>query len=479
MSELWFAPAHELADRIRRRDLSPVELMEACLARIDQANSAVNAFIAMRPEAALADARALADRLARGEDCGPLAGLPFGVKELEDAEGFPSTHASVPFKDHYPARDSVQVERLKAAGAILLGKTNAPEFGSTAFTKNMLFGVTGNPWNLERTPGGSSGGSSAAIAAGMVPLATGSDGGGSVRIPASYVGCFGIKPSFGRIPRGPFEMLTWSDTVSYGPLTRTVRDAALYMDAVAGAHPSDPDSLPDPGVSYAGTLERLPSKLRIAWSPTLGYARVQPDVLREVRRAVQAFTDMGHAVEEISEGIDDPGIAWSVISGGEVWAEVAEKLPEHRDEFGRGFLMVERVKNMGPEDYGRAMRMRAEVVNFLWRLFDRYDLLLTPTLPTEAFDARGRWLSADGPSPFNQYRDASPLAFVAFTSPFNLSGHPAATVRAGFTDAGLPAGLQIVAPRHRDDLVLQAAYAYECARPWNDRWPVDIGAAPA
>src|SRR3990170_4347777 len=195
MSELWFKPACELAEAIQAKELSPVELMEASLQRIDQVNPVLNAFIAMRPEEALADARATADRIARGEDAGPLAGLPFGVKELEDAEGFPSTHASVPFKDEYPERDSVQVERLKKAGAIVLGKTNAPEFGYTASTKNLLFGVSRNPWNPERTPGGSSGGASAAIASGMVPLATGSDGGGSIRIPACWTGCFGHKPS--------------------------------------------------------------------------------------------------------------------------------------------------------------------------------------------------------------------------------------------------------------------------------------------
>jgi Asp-tRNA(Asn)/Glu-tRNA(Gln) amidotransferase A subunit family amidase len=189
MSDLWFMPAHDLTQQVRSGALSPVELMEACLARIDETNPVLNAFIALRPEEALAEARAMADRIARGEDPGPLAGLPLGVKELEDVEGFPSTHASVPFKDNWPQRDSVQVERLRAAGAIVLGKTNAPEFGSATFTKNLLFGVTRNPGNPARTPGGSSGGSAAAVTAGMVPIATGPDGGGSIRIPACYSGC--------------------------------------------------------------------------------------------------------------------------------------------------------------------------------------------------------------------------------------------------------------------------------------------------
>lgn len=470
MSELWFMPAYELAQQVRSGALSPVELMEACLARIDETNPVLNAFIAMRPEQALAEARGMADRIARGEDPGPLAGLPLGVKELEDVEGFPSTHASVPFRDNWPQRDSVQVERLRAAGAIVLGKTNAPEFGYTAFTKNLLFGVTRNPWNPARTPGGSSGGSSAAIAAGMVPLATGSDGGGSIRIPACYTGCYGIKPTFGRVPRGPFQMLTWSDTVAYGPITRTVRDTALYLDTVVGAHPADPDSLPHPGISYVETLDGLPGRLRIAWSPTLGYARVQSDVMREVLKAVRVFEKLGHTVEEIDEGCPDPGLAWAAVGSGEVYAQIAHLLDEHRSEFGRGFLAgVERARDLTPEKYGEAQRARAELVTFLWHLFERYDLLLTPTLPTEAFDARGKM-----PPEIDGEPVRNPLAVVAFTYPFNLSGHPAATVRAGLTDAGLPAGLQIVGPRHREDLVLQASYAYEQERPWNHHWPRQI-----
>lgn len=474
MSELWFTPAYELAAAIRSRQLSPVDLMEACLQRIEQANPVLNAFIAMRPEEALAEARETADRLARGEEVGPLAGLPFGVKELEDAEGFPSTHASVPYKENYPERDSAQVERLKKAGAILVGKTNSPEFGYTAFTKNLLWGVTRNPWNPERTPGGSSGGTSAAIASGMVPLGTASDGGGSIRIPACYTGCFGLKPNFGRVPRGPFTMLPWGDTSVYGPITRTVRDAAMYMDAVVGHHPSDPDSLPHPGYSYVDVLERTPEGLRMAWSPTLGYASVvQKDVLREVTEAVKVFEKLGHHVEEVDKVLDgDPGRDWMRVSGAETYAFIYDKIEGHREEFGHAFLRgAEAARNLTPEKYGRAQRSRAKLVNDLWRFFERYDVLLTPTLPTEAFDARGRW-----PEEINGQRIKDPLQVVVYTYPFNLSGHPAGTVRAGLTDAGLPCGLQIVAPRHREDLVLQLAHAYEQERPSNHVWPEEIPA---
>jgi aspartyl-tRNA(Asn)/glutamyl-tRNA(Gln) amidotransferase subunit A len=473
MSELSFKPAYELAEAIRTRELSPVELMEACLERIDQVNPVLNAFIAMRPEEALAEARTSAERIAKGEEIGPLGGLPFGVKELEDAEGFPSTHGSVPYKDNYPKRDSVQVERLKKAGAILLGKTNAPEFGYTAFTKNLLFGVTRNPWNPERTPGGSSGGSSAAIASGMVPLVTASDGGGSIRIPACYTGCFGLKPTFGRVPRGPFKMLKWSDTTCHGPITRTVRDAAMYMDAVVGHHPADPDSLPHPGISYAETLEQLPRKLKIAWSPTLGYARLQPDVRREAEAAVRVFEKLGHQVEELELELPaELALAWARVASAETYAEIADLIEEHRSEFGRGFLAgIERAARITPDRYGKAQRARAELVNYLWRLFERYDLLMTPTLPTEAFGATGKW-----PEKIDGEPVANPLQAVAFTYPFNLSRHPAATVRAGLTDSGLPCGLQIVAPYHREELILQASHAYEQARPWNDVWPREVAA---
>jgi aspartyl-tRNA(Asn)/glutamyl-tRNA(Gln) amidotransferase subunit A len=406
-----------------------------------------------------------------GKRIGPLAGLPVGVKDLEDVAGLPTTYGSRPFKDYRPTKDSVQVARLKAAGAIILGKTNTPEFGYTGLTKNLLFGVTRNPWNLERTPGGSSGGSSAAIASGMVPLVTASDGGGSIRIPACYVGAYGLKPTFGRVPVGPLiaerPMLSWIDTVCYGPLTRTVRDAALFLDVVSGPDPSDPESLPAPGLSYVETLEALPPKLSIAVSPTLGYARVQRDVWREVEQAIDVFRTLGHEVEVIADVFPDLGVEWAMVGSAETYGLLDDRLEAHRDAWGRAFYEgLQLGKTVSPSFIARAQRKRAELQAVLARIFARYALLLTPTLPTEAFPAAGPFPDAIDGEPIT-----SALGAVAFTYPFNFSGHPAASVRAGFTDAGLPAGLQIIGPRFRDDLVLQASYAYEQARPWNDRWP--------
>jgi aspartyl-tRNA(Asn)/glutamyl-tRNA(Gln) amidotransferase subunit A len=470
MAESAFIPAYVLARAVRRRELSPVDLVRASLDRIEAMNPRLNAFVALRAEAALAEAAALERRIAAKEDVGSLAGLPVGVKDLEDVADLPTTFGSVPFKDWRPRGDSVQVARLKRAGAIVVGKTNTPEFGYTGLTKNLLFGVSRNPWDVERTPGGSSGGSAAAIASGMVPLVTASDGGGSVRIPACYVGAFGLKPSFGRVPVGarePGNMLPWVDTVCYGPITRTVRDAALFLDAVAGPDPSDPDSLPAPGISYEATLERMPGRLKIAVSKTLGYALVQHDVWREVESAIEVFRDLGHDVEFIDDVLPDLGIEWALICAAETYALLAPVAEAHRAAFGRAFLEgLDRGREITPAFMGTAQRKRALLNEALARIFERYALLLTPTLPTDAFAAAGPFPKAINGEPI-----PTALGAVAFTYPFNFSGHPAGTVRAGFTDAGLPAGLQIVAPRHRDDLVLQAAYAYEQAAPWNDRWP--------
>lgn len=460
---LNFASAEDLASLIRTRELSPSELMDHTLTRIEALNPRINAFVALDEERARAEAAAQTERVARGEDLGPLGGLPLGVKDLEDAGGFVTTRGSRAFRDSMAERDSVQVERLRAAGAIVIGKTNTPEFGYTGFTDNELFGPTRNPWNLERTPGGSSGGTAAAIVSGMVAIATASDGAGSVRIPACFTGTFGLKTSFGRIPMGPVDFAGWMDTSVYGPLTRTVRDAALFLDQVAGYHPADPNSLPDPGYRYIDRLDEPLPALRIAFSRTLGGTVVQRDVMREVESAVSVFSDLGHEVEEMRETIPPMGEWWGLMGRFQSLASLWDVFTERSDEMSEAYFAgFDASLGLGPEDFRRYARRRAELTNWLWRLFDRYDLLLTPTMPMEAFAAEG---------PFPTEVEGQRYNPIAFTAPFNFSGHPAATVRAGFTDSGLPCGLQIVGPGHRDDLVLQAAFAYEQARPWNDRWP--------
>jgi aspartyl-tRNA(Asn)/glutamyl-tRNA(Gln) amidotransferase subunit A len=429
-------------------------------------NEKLNAFVALRDaDQILDDAREAERRIARGE-ARLLEGIPLGVKDLEDAAGLVTTKGSVPFKENLAQRDSIQVERLRAAGAIVVGKTNAPEFGYTAISKNLIFGASRNPWDLARTPGGSSGGSSAAIAAGLVTLATASDGGGSVRLPAAMTGCFGLKTSYGRIPHGPDAHWVTLDTSGHGPLTRTVADAALHLDAVVGAHPLDPNSLPHPGISYREVLDRLPAGLRIGYSPDLGYAVVQTDVADVVSDAVGAFEKLGHRVELVKGGPPELGRDWGIGNSFEMLGVLAPLFAEHEHEFGRTFLQgLKAGALMNPDRFADLRRRREELSRWCAELFERFDLLVTPTLPYDP-------PPANGPFPAEIEGRKLPWASVAsFTIPFNLSWHPAATVRAGLSKAGLPVGMQIVAPRHRDDLVLQAAHAFEQARPWADHWP--------
>lgn len=466
MKELLYRPLTEVIDRLTQKEISPVELMRVTLDRIRETQPTLNAFCQMGDsDDLLARAKEAEDRIGRGE-ARALEGIPLGVKELEDALGFRSTHASVPFKDNLPAQDSAQVERLRSAGAIVVGKTNAPEFGYTAISKNLLFGVSRSPWNPDVTPGGSSGGSSAAIAGGVVPLATASDGGGSVRIPASFTGCFGLKVSYGRVPHGPDDLWVMDDTAVHGPLTRTVEDAALHLDVVAGAHPLDPKSLPHPGLSYREILKDLPRNLRIAYSPDLGYAVVQSDVAQAVATAARTFEELGHAVDEIQGGPPEPGYVWGLSGAFELLAKLEPLLPDHEQDFGRGFIQgVKAGARMTPELYRQVRQAREDLNRWCGKVFSEYDLLLTPTVPFDPPPARG-------PFPAETEGRKQPRATVgSFTMPFNLSWHPSATVRAGLSRAGLPIGLQIVAPRHRDDLALQASWAYEQARPWADEWP--------
>ena len=461
----------QLLDLLSAREVSCVELMEATLERIEATHPKLNAIVSQRPrEELLADAEAADARRAAG-DPRPLEGVPLGVKDLEDVAGMVTSMGSRVFRDSVAEADSTQVVRLRDAGAIVVGKTNTPEFGFTAITKNPLFGVTRSPWNPERTPGGSSGGSSAVLAGGVLPLVTSSDGGGSIRIPASFTGAFGLKPSQGRIPRGPMKAWDYGSTAVYGPLTRTVEDGALFLDLVAGPSPCDPGSLPHPGLSYREALESgLPSSVRIAWSPDLGYARVQSDVARVAADAAAVFDQSGLSVEPLEEQVPagPPMLtaAWGALGNFLIAGQIHEPLRNRREDMTHSFAeALERSWEMTPETFGAAARERGQLNLWCGEVFDRFDLLLTPTVPYDPPPARG-------PFPTHtEGREQVPAGVAAFTIPFNMSGHPAATVRAGLSDAGLPVGLQIVGPRHRDDLVLRAARLFERARPWHPNWP--------
>lgn len=467
MEELLTLSLLDLRDRLRAREASAAELMEAVLARIDATHADLNAFTFLRDrEALLEGARAADDRIGRGE-ARALEGIPLGVKELEQVAGLPHTEGCVVHRDRMGERDEVHVQRLRAAGAIVVGKTNVPEFGYTALTKNLIYGTTRSPWNLEHTPGGSSGGSSAALAACVCPLVTASDGGGSIRIPASFTGAFGLKVSQGRVPRGPYAHWDHQDTSVYGPLTKTVADGALYLDVVAGPAPEDPGSLPPPGLSYLEVLEdALPAGTTFGFSPDLGYAAVQSDVAARVEEAAQTFAKLGHRLVPIDDGPPVMGREWGMLGAFDHLGSLDPFLPEREDDFGRTFLAGIRAgAQMTPVVFEKIRRQRAELNAWAGTVFERCDFLITPTVPYDPPPAKG---------PFPEETEGKrqpPAGVAAFTIPWNLAWHPAATVRAGLSDRGLPIGMQIVGPRHRDDLVLRAARAFERERPWHPEWP--------
>ncbi len=468
MTDLLHLTLVQLTEALRKKEVSPVELMSAVLARIEQVNPELNAVVARRDsDELLSEARAAERRVVRGQGR-PLEGVPFGVKDLEDAAGLVTSHGAVPLKDEVAQRDSTQVARLKAAGAIVVGKTNVPEFGHTAITKNRIYGVTRSPWDLERTPGGSSGGSAAALAAEMLPLVTASDGGGSIRIPASFVGAYGHKPSFGLIPEGPHVDWRFGATTNSGALTKSVTDAALLLDQVAGPDPRDPYSLPRAGSSFLEAVDKPLDRLKIAYAPDLGYAVVQSDVAQVAEEAARVFETLGHQLESISGGPPNLTAQWGLLHCYEVGGRIRHLRPKHDADFARGLLRTIDFAEqwMSQSSWGEMAEGRMQLVNWVAQVLSEHDLLMTPTV---AYDPP----PAKGPFPAEtEGRKHSEAGAAYFTIPFNLSWNPAATVRAGLSRAGLPVGLQIVAPHHRDDLVLRAARAFERERPWSSDWPM-------
>ena len=461
MSELLCA--WQIADGVRAKRFSAREVLDAALARIERQNPALNAFIAVYPEMARAQAEAVDAAIARGEDPGLLAGVPIGIKDLEPVKGMLFTEGSRAHEGRIADRDGVSVSRLKAAGAVVVGKTNTPEFGYKGFTENQLWGPTRNPWDPTKTPGGSSGGSSSAVAAGMVPLCSASDGGGSIRIPASLTGCYGIKPTAGRIPRASIHAPTWGPFSTMGPMARTVRDSARYLDVTVGPHPDDLDALDSTGHAFeAAVLAEPPRLKRVAYSEDLGYAAVDPEVISVTRAAAAALAEvLGAELVEAGPGFPDPMPWWLTIAASGDTRLVDAMTPEQRDRLEPGF------RNFS--EYGRAitalqvaeaLEQRHQVNRTMTAFFGKYDLLLTPTTATTAF-------VAEGPPPSSiAGKSVGPAGFIPFTYPFNFTGHPAASLPAGLSASGLPIGLQAVAPRYADALLLQVSAAYEASRPW-------------
>jgi len=465
VTELWERDAWELADGVRSGELKAVDLLECFVARVDTFNEELNAFCFLDVAAARRRAAEIDAAVARGEDPGLWAGVPMGVKELVAVEGWPDTHGSLVLKDEIADHTDTEPARLLAAGAVLVGLTTSPEFGSTNWTRTYLHGVTRNPWNPERTPGGSSGGSAAAVAVGMMPICTGSDGGGSIRIPSAYSGLFGFKVSFGRVgDAGNFD--TGLTSVP-GPICRSVRDAARYVDTIAGPTDVDPTSLPRPARSYedavvSGAAATRVRGLRAAWSSTLGFAVCDPEVEKLAHEAALALVaDAGIDLVDVEFHLRQPGRAWAIVSSIDTAANhLAAARGRMDDVTPVSRAGLEMIEQLTPDQLLLAEQRRWELLRAIADVFDQVDLILTPTTATTAF-------VAEGPPPFEiAGQRVGGMGSVPYTAPFNISGMPAVNIPVGVSVEGLPVGLQVVARRHEEELVLACGAIAESKRPW-------------
>jgi aspartyl-tRNA(Asn)/glutamyl-tRNA(Gln) amidotransferase subunit A len=463
-SDLAFTPATELAALIRARKLSPVELTRVVLDRIERLNPIVNAFCTITPDVALAAAREAEQAVMRGELRGPLHGVPFSIKDLHYTKGIRTMSGSFVFEHRVPDVDPPVVRRLKEAGGVLLGKTTTPEFGWKGLGDCPVTGITRNPWNTGMTTGGSSAGAGAAAAAGLGPIHQGSDGAGSIRIPSGFCGIFGLKPSYGRVPMWPISNNDYASHV--GPMTRTVTDAALMLSIMAGPDDWDRTSLEATPEDYVGKLDAGITGLRVAFSPDLGGITVDAEVAALVRDAVRAFDELGCVVEEVKPSFADSHdlirCLWSAHEAG----NYAQYLREWRDRMDPGLVAcIEDGLQYSMVEYVEARGQKLAYWDTVRPLFEKFDLLLTPTLSVAAFPV-GRLNPEHWPQHAWDW-----IGWASFSYPFNFTGQPAASVPAGFTPAGLPVGLQIVGRRFADLTVLQAAAAFEAARPWARRHP--------
>ena len=465
--DICFMPAWEMREKIKCQELTSQEITEVIIERIEKINPIINAYCTPTFELAREQAKKADARVKDNKTIPLLNGIPTSIKDLVEVKGVRTTMGSKIYENHIPDDDAFVVKRLKNAGCVILGKTNTPEFGFKGVTDNLIFGPTLNPWNLEKTSGGSSGGAGAAVASGISPLAQGSDGGGSIRHPACFCGTYGLKPTFGRVPIYPPHKINVNLSV-IGPLTRYVSDAAFMLDAMKGPFEGDRLSLPSDNILYSEHVNEKPDKLKIGYTLDLGYAKVvDSEMEKAVINSVYKFETMGWDVEEAKfEGLD-PSLAfsthWLVAFGHEMepylkeWSEKIDPLLKTWIEAGLRFPS---------SSFPLAMKMRSEFYEVIHTAFKTYDILVTPTTAVPAFE-----FGIAAPTKINGI-EVSPTGWQPFTFPFNFTGHPAASIPCGWTKGNLPLGMQIVSRRFNELLILQVSKAFEDIAPWQDKKPI-------
>ena len=462
--DLGFLPATELAELIRTKRISPVEYLRAVLDRIEAHDARVNAFAYLAADRAMEAARAAEAKLMTGERIGRLHGVPVTIKDLAITKDMPTQQGSFIHEGDQPTEDTPIVPRLKDEGAIILGKTTTSEFGWTGVSHSPLTGITHNPWKFGFNAGASSAGAGAAAAAGFGPLHQGSDGAGSIRMPAHFCGVFGLKPSFGRVPYYPVS--TGDMTSHNGPLTRTVADAALFLEVMAGPHPLDYTTLEAGPAAYQARLHQGVKGKRIGYSPDLGHARVDPDVAALVKAAVRRFSDLGAVVEEVATPWAAPGPELIRFFWSAHLTRLKPQLDNWESRMDPGLVAcIKASADVPVADYQIMRERKMAYIADIHRWFEGCDFLLTPAVSVAAFPAE-KLMPDHWPQHAWDW-----VSWAEFSYPFNMSWNPAASVPCGFTAAGLPVGLQIVGRRFDDLGVLQAAAAFEAVQRWADRRP--------
>jgi amidase len=463
--ELVWTTATELVRLMTRKQVSAREVMRAHLARIEQVNPKVNAIVTLVAERALADAARADEAMANGASAGVLHGLPVAHKDLVDTAGIRTTMGSPFYRDHVPARDATIVTRMRGAGAITVGKTNTPEFGAGSQTFNTVFGATRNPYDLTKTCGGSSGGAAVALATGMVPIADGSDTGGSLRNPAAFCNVVGFRPSPGRVPR---DSGSWSPLSVAGPMARTVEDVALFLSVLAGPHPRNPLTLDGDGAQFRRPLGRDFTGVRIAWWRDLGGAPVEPEVRRVVDASRRVFEMLGCRLEQDEPDFTGVDEAFATLRFAANYPRYAALVRE-RAEWVKDTIRheVAEAERLTAADVGRAQARQARLFDQSRDFFERYDYLVLPVTQVSPFDVGVPYPTAINGVPMQSYIDWMRSCFYV-----TMMGNPAISVPCGFTESRLPVGLQIVG-RHRDDWsVLQLGHAFETAAAHGQRRPL-------
>ncbi len=465
--DICFSSACTIADLIKRQEITAVEITETFIERIEKLNSKINAYCTLTFDMAREQAKNADDSVKKGEQFGTLNGIPTSIKDVLLIKGVRTTFGSKIYENFIPEESSVAVQRLIDAGSVILGKTNTPEFGHKGATDNLIFGTTKNPWNLKKTPGGSSGGAAAAVVSGISPLAVGSDGGGSIRIPSSLCGCYGLKPTFGRVPRYPTTGISWATLSHYGPLVRYVEDAALMLDVMKGYHHADYFCLPDQDISYTDGLREMPKKLKIGYTLNLGFVKaLDSEVEENILNAVQKFEKIDWIVEEAKIKLRSPENDYMVLITSGLAHELRFELNKWRDQMDHSLvLFIEAGQRWTAMDAKTALLKRKKMFEFFAQYFKMYDVLVTPTTAIPAFDLGIMNPSTVGGKP------ATPLTWVSFTYPFNMTGLPAASIPCGWTKDGLPTGMQIIGKRLDELTVLQASKAFQEIASWQDKRP--------